>query len=330
MYALFHHSEGANSSNPYYFIVYFSIIPFLPVSLLPSVSVPFSARFFLFCVLSLVGHRSPVRKKSKRTKGETDTTKHTHARVRRKQQQHWNYTHTYVCVGAWVCVCVRSPLVQLCTASARVTLISPSSRRDSTQLEQPRKFVPYRSVFVCVSFCVFNSRVWCPSTHDRLWCFHFHPSRLTLTDSNEHSARTHKRTRFVNVRIQDWYLSTNTTTPPPLFLWMTSLENSVSPSWVVQILFGRYRSLGDLQWSHLAVMGGVGFVMLYVYLYFLKRKFRHYSKAISRLPKSINNNNNNNTCAYVNTHTHTRARAPTDSLILHLWRVLLPPCVGLL
>jgi len=63
-----------------------------------------------------------------------------------------------------------------------------------------------------------------------------------------------------------------------------SLDSSGKPSWFVQILFGRYRSLGAIQWTHLAVIGGVGFVLLYTYLYFLRRKFNHYSKAMAKLP----------------------------------------------
>jgi len=67
---------------------------------------------------------------------------------------------------------------------------------------------------------------------------------------------------------------------------MSSLEESASPSWFVQILFGRYRDLGAIQWTHLAVLGGVGFTMLNLYLYFLRRKFNHYSRAIKQLPRS--------------------------------------------
>lgn len=68
---------------------------------------------------------------------------------------------------------------------------------------------------------------------------------------------------------------------------MSSLDtNAATPSWFVQILFGRYRNLGNIGWTHLTVLGGVGFVMLYTYLYFLRRKFNHYAKAIAQLPRS--------------------------------------------
>ena len=65
-----------------------------------------------------------------------------------------------------------------------------------------------------------------------------------------------------------------------------SLDGSASPSWFVQILFGRYRNLGAIQWTHLAVIGGIAFLMLYVYLFFLRRKFTHYSRSIGQLPLS--------------------------------------------
>ena len=65
-----------------------------------------------------------------------------------------------------------------------------------------------------------------------------------------------------------------------------SLDNTANPSWFVQILFGRYRSLGAIQWTHLAVIGGIAVLMLYIYLFFLRRKFNHYSKAIAKLPHS--------------------------------------------
>src|SRR5687768_10900251 len=106
----------------------------------------------------------------------------------------------------------------------------------------------------------------------------------------------------------------------------SSLEASGKPSWFVQILFGRYRSFGAIQWTHLAVIGVVAFVMvrtgsgtamegcsfhflsiwnsslfdlcsflslcrslfqLYTYLYFLRRKFNHYSRSIAELPQSV-------------------------------------------
>ena len=41
-----------------------------------------------------------------------------------------------------------------------------------------------------------------------------------------------------------------------------SLDGSASPSWFVQVLFGRYRSLGAIQWTHLAVMGGIAVLMV--------------------------------------------------------------------
>src|SRR5689334_19749707 len=66
-----------------------------------------------------------------------------------------------------------------------------------------------------------------------------------------------------------------------------STTETATPSWFVQILFGRYRSLGNIQWTHLAVLGAIGFVMLYLYLFFLRRKFNHYSKAIAKLPRSL-------------------------------------------
>jgi hypothetical protein len=103
-----------------------------------------------------------------------------------------------------------------------------------------------------------------------------------------------------------------------------SLTSSGKPSWFVQILFGRYRSLGAIQWTHISIIGGIGFIMvrettdgqpqttqrytmwgahcspfgsavlgpiflsmqLYLYLFFLRRKFNHYSAAIAQLPRS--------------------------------------------
>jgi hypothetical protein len=42
----------------------------------------------------------------------------------------------------------------------------------------------------------------------------------------------------------------------------TATTSTASPSWFVQILFGRYRSLGNIQWTHLAVLGCIGFIMV--------------------------------------------------------------------
>ena len=58
-----------------------------------------------------------------------------------------------------------------------------------------------------------------------------------------------------------------------------------SPGWFVQILFGRYRSPGNLTTTHLAILCATLVVMLYVYLHFLRRKFHSYSTAIARLPR---------------------------------------------
>lgn len=37
---------------------------------------------------------------------------------------------------------------------------------------------------------------------------------------------------------------------------------TATPSWFVQILFGRYRTLGNIQWTHLAVLSGFAILMV--------------------------------------------------------------------
>lgn len=58
-----------------------------------------------------------------------------------------------------------------------------------------------------------------------------------------------------------------------------------SDQWMVQILFGRYRALGNFQLTHIAVLVGVGFTMIYIYLHLLRKKFRNYELERRAIPK---------------------------------------------
>lgn len=66
---------------------------------------------------------------------------------------------------------------------------------------------------------------------------------------------------------------------------MSSVDSSGS-QWIVQILFGRYRSWGAITLGHLTVLGAVGVSLIYIYLMLLRRRFNSYSHDLDNIPKN--------------------------------------------
>ena len=59
------------------------------------------------------------------------------------------------------------------------------------------------------------------------------------------------------------------------------------PSWIVQILFGRYESdVATISWTEVIVLVVIGIVMVYVYLFFLRAKFAHFTRRVQQLPRA--------------------------------------------
>ena len=56
------------------------------------------------------------------------------------------------------------------------------------------------------------------------------------------------------------------------------------PSWIVQILFGRYQSVSTLSWTNVIIVAVAGLLMIYIYLFFLRRRFRAYDRLLKRIP----------------------------------------------
>jgi hypothetical protein len=64
-----------------------------------------------------------------------------------------------------------------------------------------------------------------------------------------------------------------------------AINDSQSPHWIVQILFGRYRSIATLQWGHIIILACVSVATMYTYLALLRRKFKHYAQHLTNRPK---------------------------------------------
>jgi hypothetical protein len=58
-------------------------------------------------------------------------------------------------------------------------------------------------------------------------------------------------------------------------------------SWIVQILFGRYQSVPTISWTEVIVLAVIGVVMVYVYLFFLRLKFVHFTRQLKSIPRSF-------------------------------------------
>ena len=59
------------------------------------------------------------------------------------------------------------------------------------------------------------------------------------------------------------------------------------PSWIVQILFGRYESdVSTISWTEVIVLVVIGVVMVYVYLFFLRLKFHLFTSRVSGIPRA--------------------------------------------
>ena len=67
---------------------------------------------------------------------------------------------------------------------------------------------------------------------------------------------------------------------------MSSSLSSPSPSWIVQILFGRYESdEATISWTEVIVLIVIGVVMVYLYLFFLRWKFSFFSRRLQNIPR---------------------------------------------
>ena len=59
-----------------------------------------------------------------------------------------------------------------------------------------------------------------------------------------------------------------------------------SPSWIVQILFGRYQSdVPTISWTEVIILIVIGVVMVYLYLFFLRWKFSFFSRRLQNIPR---------------------------------------------
>jgi len=59
------------------------------------------------------------------------------------------------------------------------------------------------------------------------------------------------------------------------------------PSWAIQILFGRYRPWGNLQWVHLIIVAVMLVVVTYIYIMLLNRRMKNYNTRINeQIPRS--------------------------------------------
>ena len=83
------------------------------------------------------------------------------------------------------------------------------------------------------------------------------------------------------------------------------------PSWIVQILFGRYESdVSSISWTEVIVLAVIGVVMVYVYLFFLRLKFHSFTRRVQSIPR-----------AYLPLTQRELGRRMYSSLIHHMVRV---------
>ncbi len=68
---------------------------------------------------------------------------------------------------------------------------------------------------------------------------------------------------------------------------MSSVDSSQDPQWIVQILFGRYRSWGAITVGHLILMAAIGVSLAYAYLILLKLRFNSYTRQLENIPRNF-------------------------------------------
>jgi hypothetical protein len=61
------------------------------------------------------------------------------------------------------------------------------------------------------------------------------------------------------------------------------MATQTSDNYIIQILFGRYRSWDTISWTHLIVLGSLLFAMTYIYLLLVRQRLLRYDVEVRAL-----------------------------------------------
>jgi len=67
---------------------------------------------------------------------------------------------------------------------------------------------------------------------------------------------------------------------------VSSEATLLGPVWWLQILFGRYRDWGNIQWLHLIILGSTLIAMTYLYVWLLSLRWNQYAKDRRQIPRN--------------------------------------------